>query len=108
LVASEGDNTYELPRNGHLKEGPILLHGVLTLEEEPTDTWWHVKGWGKGSLFVNGFNLGRYWSIGPQMTQYIPKEHLKKGDNSIVVLELQKVPLDLDFNFSDVADFNEN
>lgn len=109
FIISEVDNLYQLPKNGHLKEGPVLFYGSLTLEEgEITDTWWHVKGWGKGSLFVNGFNLGRYWSIGPQMTQYIPKEHLKVGVNSIVVLELQKAPLDLDFNFSDFADFNEN
>lgn len=107
FITVEASNTFELPKNGLLKEGPVIFHGTLTIDEV-TDTWWHVKGWGKGSLFVNGFNLGRYWSIGPQMTQYIPKEHLTQGDNSIVVLELQKAPLDLIFNFSDVADFNEN
>lgn len=110
FIASEEGNSFELPKKGILKEGPVLFHGTLTIEkaEDVTDTWWHVKGWGKGSLFVNDINLGRYWSIGPQMTQYIPKEHLKQGDNSIVVLELQKAPLDLHFNFSDVADFNED
>jgi beta-galactosidase len=109
FIASEAGSNYELPKNGWLKEGPVLFHGTLNIDntEEVADTWWHVKGWGKGSLFVNGFNLGRYWSIGPQMTMYIPKEHLQFGDNSIVILELQKAPIDLQFNFSDFADFNE-
>lgn len=110
FIASETGSNYQLSKNGWLKEGPVLFHGTLTLDisEEIFDTWFDVKNWSKGSLFVNGFNLGRYWSIGPQMTMYIPKEHLKHGDNSIVLLELQKAPLDLQLNFADAADFNEN
>ncbi|KAA8586473.1 hypothetical protein FQN60_000309, partial [Etheostoma spectabile] len=30
------------------------------------------KGWEKGVVFVNGLNLGRYWSIGPQQALYLP------------------------------------
>jgi beta-galactosidase len=41
-------------------------------------------------VWVNGHNLGRYWSIGPQQTLYVPFEWLKKGANEIVVLELLK------------------
>jgi beta-galactosidase len=102
--------TYQLNKKGWLKEGPVLFHGELNIQnaDELHDTWFHVRGWGKGVLFVNGFNLGRYWSVGPQMTNYIPKEHLRVGSNSIVVLELQKAPVNLEFNFSDVADYNEN
>ena len=37
---------------------------------------------------MNGFNLGRYWEIGPQETLYLPGPLLKKGDNEIVVFEL--------------------
>lgn len=66
-----------------------------------------MRGWGKGIFFVNGFNLGRYWSVGPQMTMYIPKEILNRGENSFVVVELEKAPSSLEINFSDVADFNE-
>jgi len=41
-------------------------------------------------VWVNGHNLGRYWSIGPQQTLYVPAEWLKKGTNNIAVLELIK------------------
>jgi hypothetical protein len=33
------------------------------------DTFFNSTGWGKGQLFVNGYNLGRYWATaGPQVT----------------------------------------
>jgi beta-galactosidase len=31
-----------------------------------------TRGWGKGVAFFNGFNLGRYWSRGPQETLVVP------------------------------------
>jgi len=52
------------------------------------DTYLDMSKWGKGVVWVNGHNLGRYWGIGPQQTLYLPAEWLKKGDNEIVVLEL--------------------
>jgi beta-galactosidase len=54
------------------------------------DTYLDMRKWGKGVVWVNGHNLGRYWSIGPQQTIYLPAEWLKKGDNEVVVLELEK------------------
>jgi beta-galactosidase len=49
-----------------------------------------MRGWGKGIVFVNGHNLGRYWHIGPQQTLYLPSVWLKKGRNEIEVFELLK------------------
>ena len=40
----------------------------------------------KGLVWVNGFNLGRYWSVGPQYTLYVPGELLKE-ENSIEIFE---------------------
>jgi beta-galactosidase len=37
---------------------------------------------------VNGFNLGRYWSAGPQETLYLPGPLLRQGWNELTVLEL--------------------
>lgn len=41
----------------------------------------------KGFVCVNGFNLGRYWEIGPQETLYIPGELLKE-ENILEIFEL--------------------
>lgn len=40
--------------------------------------------------FVNGYNLGRYWNIGPQETLYIPAPWLRKGENELLIFELEK------------------
>lgn len=52
------------------------------------DTFADMEGWTKGVVFINGFNLGRYWEIGPQKTLYIPAPLLKPGINELVVFEL--------------------
>lgn len=48
----------------------------------------------KGLVWVNGFNLGRYWNKGPTETLYIPSPVLKKGKNEVIVLELEKLDSD--------------
>jgi hypothetical protein len=52
------------------------------------DTYLDLSAWKKGVVWVNGRNLGRYWSIGPQQRLFCPAPFLKKGKNEIVVLEL--------------------
>jgi beta-galactosidase len=54
------------------------------------DAFLDLRGWGKGIVFVNGHNLGRYWHIGPQQTLYLPGVWLKKGRNEIVIFEQLK------------------
>ena len=49
-----------------------------------------MRGWGKGFVWVNGRNLGRYWKIGPQQTPFCPGVWLRKGNNEIVVLDLEE------------------
>ena len=41
----------------------------------------------KGFVTINGFNLGRYWEIGPQQTLYVPASVLRDGENEIIVFE---------------------
>ena len=41
----------------------------------------------KGLVWINGFNLGRYWAKGPTETLYVPAPVLKKGANDIIVFE---------------------
>ena len=96
-------------KNGFLRDGPAILHGEFFVNGTIADTWWNTTGWGKGVLFVNGFNLGRYWPLaGPQITLYIPAALLKHGVNSFVILEQQKVPENLVIDFTDKPDFSED
>jgi beta-galactosidase len=68
---------------------PVIRKGTFKLDSV-ADTYLDMRQWGKGIVWVNGKNLGRYWEIGPQQTVYVPAEWLKKGSNEIVVVELLK------------------
>lgn len=52
------------------------------------DTFLDMETWGKGQVYVNGHAMGRFWSIGPQQTLYIPGCWLKKGKNEVIVLDV--------------------
>lgn len=52
------------------------------------DTFVNMETWGKGLVYVNGHAIGRFWSIGPQQTLYVPGCWLREGENEIVVLDV--------------------
>ena len=52
------------------------------------DTFLNMEAWGKGQVYINGHAVGRFWSIGPQQTLYVPGCWLKKGKNEIIVLDV--------------------
>ncbi|HTK80932.1 MAG TPA: beta-galactosidase [Bacteroidota bacterium] len=54
------------------------------------DAFLDMRGWGKGAVWVNGHNLGRFWYIGPQQTLYLPGVWLKKGENEIIAFDLER------------------
>ncbi|MFS2187102.1 beta-galactosidase [Mucilaginibacter sp. Mucisp84] len=68
---------------------PQLKKAVFKVDKL-ADTYLDMSTWGKGIVWLNGHNLGRYWNCGPQQTLYVPVEWLKKGNNEITVLELIK------------------
>ncbi|MCR5426415.1 MAG: beta-galactosidase [Lachnospiraceae bacterium] len=69
-------------------EGPSFRHFTLEVKET-CDTFLNMAGWGKGCVFVNGFPIGRYWEIGPQVSLYVPAPVLKKGKNEIIIFETE-------------------
>ena len=73
-------------RSPYVKGQPTLYFGSFELDKVG-DTFLDMEKWGKGIVFVNGVNLGRYWKIGPQQTLYLPGCFLHKGQNTVVVFE---------------------
>ncbi|MEV4577535.1 beta galactosidase jelly roll domain-containing protein [Nonomuraea jabiensis] len=59
--------------------------------ETPADTFLALPGSRRGLVWVNGFLLGRYWDIGPQVTLYCPAPLLRAGRNTVTVLELERL-----------------
>lgn len=65
--------------------------------DECCDTFIDMEGFGKGCVFINGFNLGRFWEVGPQKALYLPGPLIRKGKNEIVVFETEgKAQLELE------------
>lgn len=71
-----------------LQNAPVVYEGTFNLSKVG-DTFLDMSKWGKGIVFVNGKNLGRYWNRGPQQTLYLPGAWLKNGENKITIFEQQ-------------------
>jgi len=67
--------------------GPAFYRGHFELKNLG-DTFFDMRGWGKGAAWINGHALGRFWNVGPQQTLYVPAPWLKSGTNEVVVFTL--------------------
>jgi beta-galactosidase len=67
----------------------MFFRGGFVLKETG-DTYLDMSGWAKGVVWVNGYNLGRYWEIGPQRRLFCPAPFLKKGKNEVIVFDLHR------------------
>lgn len=96
-VELTGWKVFRLPLDDKMRSGlrfeapqtnsPAFWRTAIQVDK-PGDTFLDLRGWGKGFVWVNGHNLGRFWDIGPQQTMYLPGPWLKAGENQIVVLDL--------------------
>lgn len=57
--------------------------------EQRGDTFLALPGWGKATVFLNGFCLGRMWEIGPQKRLYVPGPMLRQGENELLIVETE-------------------
>ncbi|MBD8389315.1 beta-galactosidase [Dysgonomonas sp. BGC7] len=81
------NDVFNVPaKTKQLQGKPIIYEGVFDLSEVG-DTFLDMENWGKGIVFINGINIGRYWHVGPQQTLFIPGVWLNKGSNKIVIFE---------------------
>ncbi|KAJ5690707.1 hypothetical protein N7462_005099 [Penicillium macrosclerotiorum] len=83
--SSEPTYTMTTPSTG---SGPVFYGGAFDVDTIG-DTFLELPGWTKGVVWVNGINLGRYWTVGPQQTLYLPGCYLQKSENKINILALE-------------------
>jgi beta-galactosidase len=77
----------QLPFTSKRVQGPAFYRGRFFLPLLG-DTFLDMRGWGKGCVWMNGHNLGRHWSAGPQRSLFVPATWLKQGANEVIVLDL--------------------
>ncbi|KAK2608873.1 hypothetical protein QQS21_002586 [Conoideocrella luteorostrata] len=106
----EGWSTYSIPLSSlpstlndktkapEIRDGrtPVFYKGTLntpkgTSNDLSGDTFLALPNGIKGNVWVNGNHLGRYWTVGPQQSLYVPGAYLHGGNrpNDVVVLELE-------------------
>ena len=95
------DNLDKLNYDTAPTEPSRFYRGTLTLDTPPCDTFLYLDSFKKGFVTINGFNLGRYWEIGPQRSLYVPASILKEGENEIVVFESDGINGDSVVEFKD-------
>ncbi|NLK74762.1 MAG: beta-galactosidase [Clostridiales bacterium] len=83
------DNIDKVDFTKGYKEGEPAFYRFTFQADEIGDTFLDFEGWGKGCAFINGFNLGRFWEIGPQKRLYIPGPLIKQGINEIILFETE-------------------
>ncbi|CAJ0940017.1 unnamed protein product, partial [Mesorhabditis belari] len=83
-IQASGTNETPVPNDPSLQG---VYSGTFQVDT-PIDTWIDASKWGKGILFINGLNMGRYWTKGPQLTLYVPAPVLKVGTNTLTIVEL--------------------
>ena len=81
-------------KNGDLPPGGFYKYNV---KMEAKDTFLDMRNWKRGMVRVNGRWIGRYWSIGPTQTMYIPGCWLKDGTNEIVIWDVVGIPSSADY-----------
>ncbi len=80
-------DTSLITNHSSLFKGSGYYRGYFDLKKTG-DTFLNMEAWGKGQVYINGHAIGRFWSIGPQQTLYVPGCWLRKEKNEIIVLDV--------------------
>lgn len=80
------DDLSGLTYAGGESDRPMFYKGTFHVDEKK-DCFVHLPNFDKGFVTVNGFNIGRYWKVGPQQSLYLPASLLKE-ENEIIVFDV--------------------
>lgn len=66
---------------------PRFTQFTFQINASPKDIFIDLTDAGKGVVFVNGLNLGRFWDVGPFLSAFAPADAFVKGENTIIVFQ---------------------
>ncbi len=81
-----------IPNNSKKIKYPAFFKAKISIKE-PKDTYLTFGKSGRGYCWINGYPLARYDKTSPLITMHIPAALLKKGENTIEILELKSADL---------------
>jgi beta-galactosidase len=83
------NGTFEEIKDGRTFGNFTLYRGKFKIGSA-CDTWLDMRGYGRGMVWLNGRNLGRYWKIGPSRSIFLPGCWMKTDqENELVILEME-------------------
>jgi len=77
------------PAKDVAKRAGAHFRATIILKGKPVDTFLDMSKYGKGMVWVNGHNLGRFWNVGPQLRLYCPGVWMKSGENVIDIIDFE-------------------
>ncbi len=84
------DNLEKLDFSKNSSTYPMFFKGEFFTNSND-ECFVDLSNFTRGVVYVNGFNLGRYWKKGPQKTLYLPGAILLKDKpNEVIILEMEK------------------
>ena len=97
--ALTGWQIYNLPMNDPAKldfktdacTGPCFARGSFNLTKTG-DSYLDTSKLGKGFVWINGHELGRFWQVGPQRALFVPASWLNAGSNEVIIFDLDHNP----------------
>ena len=90
-----------IPILGAASVAPLTFHRATFKVDKAANTYLNPTGFKKGVAFVNGYNLGRYWTVGPQLTLFVPATLLNEGENEVILFEAEGNDGSLALSFDD-------
>ncbi|MDO4670874.1 MAG: beta-galactosidase [Aerococcus sp.] len=85
------DNIEAIDFSGEWMENQPAFYRYDFSVNDAKDSYIDLRQFGKGSVFVNGINIGRFWNVGPAQSLYVPGAFLNEGENTIVIFETEGV-----------------
>ncbi len=69
---------------------PVFVRGTFKANSKD-ECFVHMDNFGKGNVWINGYNIGRYWTKkGPQKALYIPGSLLDTDkENEIIIFDIE-------------------
>lgn len=69
---------------------PVFVRGIFKANSKD-ECFVHMDNFGKGNVWINGYNIGRYWTKkGPQKALYIPGSLLNTDkENEIIIFDIE-------------------
>lgn len=74
------------------KDRPAWYRAKFKCSESDRPLFLHIVGAKKGQILLNGRNVGRFWTVGPQENYYLPACRLEEENEILLFEEYGNIP----------------